>query len=80
EQLDSFTVGQFIVAFLSEPIKGNAAYGGGWILPQVQNLRTANNCSRNKKIVAELKELDYVRQTIQDYLDKSITKDKKQQL
>ncbi|MBQ2347488.1 MAG: hypothetical protein II388_03840, partial [Clostridia bacterium] len=33
-----------------------------------------------KKIVAELKELDYVRQTIQDYLDKSITKDKKQQL
>lgn len=33
-----------------------------------------------KKIVAELKELDYVRQTIQDYLDKSASKDKKQVL
>ena len=33
-----------------------------------------------KKIVAELKELDYIRQTIQDYLDKSTVKDKRQTL
>ena len=31
-----------------------------------------------KKIAAELKELDYIRQTIQDYLDKSTTKEKRQ--
>lgn len=33
-----------------------------------------------KKIVAELKELDYIRQTIQDYLDKGATKERKQEL
>ena len=35
---------------------------------------------RYKKIAAELKELDYIRQTIQDYLDHSTTREKPQTL
>ena len=30
-----------IVAFLSGPVKGKPPYGGGWFLPPVRNLRTA---------------------------------------
>lgn len=44
----------------------------------IEERNTKNN--EYKKIVAELKELDYIRQTIQDYLDKGATKDRKQEL
>jgi len=42
EQLINFTIETAIVAFLSEPVKGKPPYGGGYVMPQVRNLRTAH--------------------------------------